>query len=94
LVDAPPEPFNLTSPQIYSVREGALQFGELLKRRVNLVGHEADSALLGNPARLCALLGQPATPLGTVMRWIAHWIQHRGRLLGKPTHYEVRDGSY
>ena len=94
LARTPPEPWNLTGPQIHSVRELALKFGELLGKRVQLVGSEAGSALLGNPARLCAQLGKPGMPVEVVMRWVAHWISHTGRLLGKPTHFEVRDGRY
>jgi len=94
LACTPPEPLNLTHPHIQSVRTLALKFGELLGKTVTWVGSEADSALLGNPARLCAQLGEPSLPLEVVMRWIAHWILQRGRLLGRPTHFEVRDGRY
>lgn len=94
LARTPPQAYNLTGPGVYSVRELALKFAELMGRRANLIGREADSALLGNPARLSALLGEPAMPLETMMGWIASWIQNEGRLLGKPTHFEVRDGRY
>ncbi len=94
LVHTPPELYNLTHPQIQSVRTIAEKFGELLGRRVHLTGSEADTALLGNPARLCATLGEPAMPVEIVMRWIADWLLRKGRLLGKPTHFEVRDGRY
>ena len=94
LARTPPEPLNLTHPKIQPVRSLAVKFGEIMGRDVQFVGHEADNALLGNPTRLCAQLGEPATPLDRVMRWTAHWILHQGRLLGKPTHFEVRDGNY
>jgi len=94
LVHTPPAAYNLTHPQIQSVRTVAEKFGELLGRPVALTGSEAGSALLGNPARLCMALGAPAMPLETVMRWIAGWLLRKGRLLGKPTHFEVRDGRY
>ncbi len=94
LTRTPPLPLNLTSPLCVSVQEIALKFGEIMGKRVQFVGSEANTALLGNPARLCEQLGEPATPLEVVMRWTAHWVQHQGRLLGKPTHFEVRDGRY
>jgi nucleoside-diphosphate-sugar epimerase len=94
LVSTPPTPFNLTGSKTYSVRELALQFGKLMVKRVRFTGEEADTALLGETKRLCEQLGEPSTPDEAVIRWIAYWIQHQGRLLGKPTHFEVRDGRY
>ena len=94
LVKNPPQVLNLTGPAVLSVRGLALRLGELLGQAVHFSGTEADTALLNNPARACALLGPPPTPLEKVLRWTAHWVKNGGRLLDKPTHFEVRDGSY
>jgi nucleoside-diphosphate-sugar epimerase len=94
LAQAPPRAYNLTHPQIQSVRGIAEKFSELLGRPACLTGREAETALLGNPAQLCAALGEPGMPLEVVMRWIAGWLLRGGRLLGKPTHFEVCDGKY
>jgi nucleoside-diphosphate-sugar epimerase len=94
LTCSPPEAFNLSGPQVCPVRDLALKFGELMGKRVDFVGFESETALLGNSARLAARLGESDTPSERVMRWVAHWIQRGGRLLGKPTHFEVRDGRY
>lgn len=93
LAQAPPLALNLTGPRC-RVRDLALRFGELLGKPARITGTEADSALLSNTDRLDALLGPPPTPIEQVMRWTAHWIAHGGRLLDKPTHFEVRDGKY
>ena len=94
LVSTPPTPINLTGSKIHSVRELALQFGKLLGKCVRFTGEESSTALLGDTRRLRGQLGEPSVPDEAVIRWIAHWIQHQGRLLGKPTHFEVRDGRY
>jgi len=94
LAEAPPAPYNLTGKQTQSVRAIALKFGEMFGRRPQFINSEAATALLGNAARIFEHLGEPPTSQETVMRWIAHWIQQGGRLLGKPTHFEVRDGRY
>jgi nucleoside-diphosphate-sugar epimerase len=94
LASTPPTPFNLTGSKAHSIRDLALQFGELLGKRVCFTGREAGTALLGNTKRLRELLGEPAMPAEAVIRWIAQWIQRQGRTLGKPTHFEVRDGRY
>jgi hypothetical protein len=93
LAQTPPLVLNLTGPVLH-VREVALRFGELLLRPAHIVGLEADTALLSNPAQAWRLLGPPPTPVDQVLRWTADWIKRGGRLLDKPTHYENRDGKY
>lgn len=85
---------NLTGPQPLSIRTAATHLSKLLEKPVHFTGAEADTAMLCNSARTCELLGAPATQLDTVLRWVAHWVKHGGRSLGKPTHFEVRDGKY
>jgi hypothetical protein len=29
-----------------------------------------------------------------MIEWVAEWIQKGGRMLGKPTHFEERSGSF
>jgi hypothetical protein len=41
-----------------------------------------------------SLLGKPEVGIDMVIQWIAGWIRENGKLLGKPTHFEVRDGKY
>lgn len=90
----PSRAYNLCRKEIFSVRKIANQFGELLDRAPNFSGNESETALLGNPARLCAAIPSCATPVETTLRWIAQWVQQGGRDLGRPTHFEVRDGKY
>jgi uncharacterized protein YbjT (DUF2867 family) len=94
LAAAPAQPWNLTGPDRLEVRTVAQQFGKLLGKQVRFAGAEADTALLSNPSKLIAELGPPATSLDTAVRWIAEWIKSGGRYLDKPTHFEVRDGTY
>ncbi|MBI4660148.1 MAG: NAD-dependent epimerase/dehydratase family protein [Verrucomicrobia bacterium] len=94
LAESPTAAFNLTGPEILSVREVAQGFGELMERPAQATGVATETALLSNASRLCGILGQPATAVDTVMRWTAHWVKQGSRTLGKPTHFEVRDGGY
>ncbi|MBI3848758.1 MAG: NAD-dependent epimerase/dehydratase family protein [Verrucomicrobia bacterium] len=94
LTSSPPSVWNLCRPEIFSVRAVAARFGELFGRPPQLVGKEAPTSLIGNPTRLCAQLGRPSVQLETMLRWIAHWLKQGGRNLGRPTHFEVRDGNY
>ncbi len=94
LAAAPAEAFNLTSAEIYRVRTVAERLGQLLGKPVQYAGTERDTALTGNTSKICAALGRPATELETMLRWTAAWVKAGGRNLGKPTHFEARDGKY
>jgi nucleoside-diphosphate-sugar epimerase len=93
LAQNPPLVLNLTGP-LLSVQEVATRFGELLGRPARFAGAEAATALISNPAKANMLLGTPPTPIEQVIHQTAQWIQHGGRLLDKPTHFESRDGKY
>lgn len=91
-----PQPFvlNVTGPRTLSVREVALAFEELLNHNVEFSGIEAPTAWLSNTARSQRLFGAPTVSEERLIHWVADWIDHGRPLLGKPTHFEVRDGKY
>lgn len=92
--DVPPTIWNLCRPETFEVRATALELGRLLGRAPCFSGAESGTALLSNSAALWARLGRPATSLETMLQWIAGWVRQGGRNLGKPTHFETRDGRY
>ena len=91
---SPPLVLNLTGPDTLSVRRLAARFGEILGVEPVFTGTEAPTALLSNAARCHGLFGCPETTLDQMIEWIAHWVRIGGRSLGKPTHYEQRDGQF
>lgn len=94
LAGTPPTVWNLTGLESWRVREVAIRLGELLGRAPVFEGLESSTALLSDARRLSQELGPPPTPLDAVLRWTAAWVREGGRDLGKPTHFEVRDGRY
>lgn len=85
---------NLTGARTESVRAIAESFGEHFERDVVFSGNETETALLNNAA-LCKRLFAPETvTLDQMIEWTASWIAQGGRALGKPTHFEVRDGKF
>jgi hypothetical protein len=66
----------------------------LLDRPVQLVGREADDALLSNSQRAMQLFGYPRVSTGQMIEWIADWVSRGGASLEKPTHFETRDGRF
>jgi nucleoside-diphosphate-sugar epimerase len=94
LANRPPTIWNLTGVTTLSVREVALTFSRLLGQPAIFKGAECDTALLSDASKLSAQLGSPPTSLDKVIRWTAEWVRNGGRLLNKPTRFEVRDGRY
>jgi nucleoside-diphosphate-sugar epimerase len=94
LANLPTEAYNLTGLDCLSIRELAEQMGDSLGFSPEIIGHEASTALLSNPSRICSILGKPQTALGDVLRCTASWVRQGGRSLNKATHFEVRDGGY
>ena len=94
LAETPMRPLNLTGSERLSVRVLAERLGELMNSPTTIVGEEAPTALLSDVSRMIDTLGEPETPLDTVLRWTAAWVTSDQPTLGKPTHFEVRDGQY
>jgi nucleoside-diphosphate-sugar epimerase len=90
----PDRVLNITGPEILSVREVALEFGKMFGVKPRFINSEAETALLSNSSEAFKLFGRPKTPANQVIKWTAEWIKEGKRLLGKPTHFEVRDGIY
>jgi len=94
LSQTPARPLNVTGQEILSTKEIALQLGRLMNREPKFEGSEGSTSWLNNASRAFAELGTPPTSLDTMLGWTASWVQSGGRSLGKPTHFEVRDGKY
>jgi nucleoside-diphosphate-sugar epimerase len=91
---SPASVINLTGAETISIRQCGVRLGQLLGKTPRFEGVEATDALLSNAARSQALFGPPTVPLDTLLGWVAAWIRRGGRLLGKPTKFEARDGRF
>jgi nucleoside-diphosphate-sugar epimerase len=91
---APAAPLNVSGPEVVSVRGLAAEFGKRFGRTPVITGREAPTAWLVDTRAAQALFGAPRVALQTMIDWQAEWIRRGGASLGKPTHFEARDGNY
>ncbi|MEP7365693.1 MAG: NAD(P)-dependent oxidoreductase [Acidobacteriota bacterium] len=94
LASSPPLILNLTGPETLSVRWVAREFGRYFGVKPEFTGEEAPKALLNNAALCFQKFGYPAVSVTELIESTARWIGSGGRTLGKPTHFEARDGKF
>ena len=90
----PPFVINVVGPEVLRVRSVADAFGRMLGKTVNLIGHEAGDALLGDSSLSRSLFGEPSAGADLLLKWIADWVRRGGESLNKPTHFEERAGKF
>jgi len=93
-VSSPPFIVNLAGPEMISIRRTAEVFGQLMGKEVEFSGTESPDALLSNGQLCHKLFGYPEVGVRRMMEWIADWVMKGGESLGKPTHFESRDGKF
>lgn len=92
-VATPPKKLNVTGDKI-TVRSVAEKFGAIFGRAPIFIGTPQPTAWHIDPAESFRLFGPPLTGLDAMIEAVAAHLRHGGRLLGKPTHFEVRDGTF
>jgi nucleoside-diphosphate-sugar epimerase len=90
----PTSPINVSGPEVLSVRSLAMEFGKRFGKRPHITGSEAPTAWLVDTAQAQRLFGPPRVALEAMLDWQADWIARGLPDLGKPTHFETRDGKY
>jgi nucleoside-diphosphate-sugar epimerase len=91
---APTSAVNVSGPETVGVRWLAAEFGKRFGKTPDLRGSEAPTAWLLDTRESQRLLGRPRVPLARMIDWTADWVARGGPSLGKPTHFETRDGKY
>lgn len=90
----PPFVVNVAGPEVLSVRDLAHEFGRRLGREPVFAGTEAEDALLSNSTRAQSRWGLPSVSAARLVAWVADWVANGGVTLGRPTHFEQREGSF
>jgi nucleoside-diphosphate-sugar epimerase len=91
---SPPYVVNIAGREELSVKQVCLALGARLGREVHFTGVEGTDALLSNGSQGWTDLGDPQVQLEQLIDWTADWVLRGGASLGKPTHFESRDGRF
>ena len=94
LAASPAVPINVTGPETISIRSLAMEFGRRFGVEARITGTEAEGGWLSNASKSFEHWGYPSISLGRMIDWVASWLCAGGATLGKPTHFEVRDGNF
>lgn len=93
-LQSPPRVLNMTGPETLSLREVAKRLSQRLDRPLQLIGTESQTALLSDARVGYMHWGQPSMTANELIDGVADWMRQGGRQLGKPTHFEARDGKF
>lgn len=91
---SPPLVVNITGRPAIGVRELAEALGRRLQATPQFQGRPGPTALLSNARMMEVLFGPAETSVDELIEQVASWVEQGGRSLGKPTHYEVREGRF
>jgi len=87
---SPPFVLNVTGAKTLTIRDIATHFATA----PTFSGEEAPTAWLNDSSLAHRLFGAPRIDEDELMRHVATWLDNDGQTLGKPTHFESRDGNY
>jgi nucleoside-diphosphate-sugar epimerase len=91
---APPFVLNVTGRETLSVRDLAQRFGRRFGKSPVFAGAEGTDALLSNAEVLHTTFTPPSTSVDEMIEHVARAIEENAPTLGKPTHFEARDGRF
>ncbi len=91
---SPPLMLNVTGIDQLRVRDVARRFADLFGVTAQLEGRERATALLSDATRCHELFGLASVSTDNMIEWVAEWVRIGGRSLGRPTHFEEREGLF
>jgi nucleoside-diphosphate-sugar epimerase len=94
VADCPPVPLNITGPERIAVRAIAAAFGQKFGVEPSFTGTPAKTAWLSDASQSHQLFGVPPRSLDWMIEAVARHVAAGAPLLGKPTHFETRDGKF
>jgi len=90
----PPTPINVTGAEKHAVRDIGEKFAAIYETTATFHGEPASTAWLSNATKSHQLWGTPPHDLDSMIEAVARHVAAGAPLLGKPTHFETRDGKF
>jgi nucleoside-diphosphate-sugar epimerase len=94
LVASPPTVLNVVGGELLKTRQMAEDLGRRMGRPVTFTGVEGSDAYFSDSTLCTRHFGRPNVRIEQLLDWVAGWVSNGRESLGKPTHFEVRDGKY
>ena len=92
--ESPAKKLNITGPETISVKWLAKEFGNLFDKNPIFENKPAKTALLNDATQSYKLFGNPLVSIDEMIKWTANWVEKGGKQLGKPTHFQERNGDF
>ena len=91
---SPPLTLNVTGIDRLRVRDLARRFADRFGVTPHLEDRERATALLSDATKCHELFGPASVSPDDMIEWVAEWVRIGGRSLGRPTHFEEREGHF
>lgn len=91
---SPPRRLNIAGPETVSVRWLARRFGERFGVEPVFKNEESETSYLIDGSEAHRLFGYPRVSLRTTIDRIVEWVEINGSTIGKPTHFQEREGQF
>ena len=93
-VSSPPKLLNVTGAEKIPLSDVAERFGKIFGKKPILKGMPAREAWHSDASESIRLFGPTTKSLDEMIAMVAEHLLAGGKLLGKPTHFETRDGKF
>ncbi|MFI5279502.1 MAG: NAD-dependent epimerase/dehydratase family protein [Gemmatimonadales bacterium] len=90
---SPPFVLNVTGP-MQATHDLAERLGARLEVKPRFEGTERETALLSDATLCRELFGPPGMTVGAMIERVVDWVKAGGGSLGKPTHFQQREGEF
>lgn len=91
---SPPTRLNIAGPETVPVRWLAQRFGERFGVDPVFENSEEDTSYVIDGSEAHRIFGYPRVSLREMIEQVAEWVEVDGETIGKPTHFQEREGQF
>lgn len=91
---SPPTRLNIAGPETVPIRWLAQRFGECLGVDPIFENSEEETSYVIDGSEAHRIFGYPRVSLREMVEQVAEWVEVDGATIGKPTHFQEREGEF